>query len=181
MTFPVGYHRLHPNVSMNYQMNRLYGCVGEPEMLEEMRAAAPRISTYADWKREFVTLAERAAKNGHLLRSGFYWRSAEFFMMVDDPDRKLAREKFLGAVRSVYGAELGDRHAVPYADGKISGFLPAYRFKPSHAKGSIVLFRGFDSYIEELTSVFVYLREAGSDVIAFEGPGQGGALDHPAS
>ena len=95
MTFPVGYHSLHPDVSMNFQMNRLYGSVGESEMLAEMRTVAPRISTYADWKREFVALAESASKSGHLLRSGFYWRSAEFFMMIDDPDRKNAREKFL--------------------------------------------------------------------------------------
>ena len=177
MTFPVGYHSLHLNVSMNFQMNRLYGCVGEPEMLAEMREVAPRISTYADWKREFVALAERAAKNGHLLRSGFYWRSAEFFMMIQDPDRKSAREKFLGAIRSVYRAELGERQAVPYADGDIRGHLPAYRFRPPRAKGTIVLFGGFDSYIEEFTSVFVYLRDTGYDVIAFEGPGQGGALE----
>ncbi len=177
MTFPIGYYSLHPDLSMNFQMNRLYGCVGEPEMLEEMRTVAPRIATYADWKREFVALAELASKNGHLLRSGFYWRSAEFFMMVNDPDRKSAREKFLGAVRSVYGAELGERYAVPYADGDICGLLPAYRFKPPRVKGTIVLFGGFDSYIEELTAVFVYLRDADYDVIAFEGPGQGGALD----
>ena len=177
MTFPLGYHSLHSNVSLNFQMNRLFGCVGEPEMLEEMRAVAPRISTYADWKREFVALAERAAKTGHLLRSGFYWRSADFFMRADDPDRKGARKKFLGAVRSVYGAELGDRHAVPYADGKFSGFLPAYRFKPPDAKATLVAFGGFDSCIEELTSVFVYLRDAGYDVIAFDGPGQGSALE----
>ncbi len=177
MTFPVGYHRLHPDVSLNFQMNRLFGCVGEPEMLEEMRSVAPRISTYADWKREFVALAERASKTGHLLRSGFYWRSAEFFMRVDDPDRKGARERFLDAVRSIYAADLGERHAVPYADGKISGFLPAYRFTPPHAKATLVVFGGFDSYIEELTAVFVYLRDAGYDVIAFEGPGQGSALE----
>jgi len=177
MTFPVGYHCLHPDVSLNFQMNRLYGCVGEPEMLAEMRAVAPRISTYADWKREFVALAERASNNGHLLRSGLYWRSAEFFMMIDDPDRKPAREKFLAAVRSEYEAELGERQAVPYADGDIRGLLPAYRFKSPRAKGTIVLFGGFDSYIEELTSMFVYLRDAGYDVIVFEGPGQGGALN----
>ena len=177
MTFPVGYYSLHSNISMNFQMNRLYGCVGESEMLEEMRTVSPRISTYADWKREFVALAERASKNGHLLRSGYYWRSAEFFMRVDDPDRKPACEKFLDAVRSVYRAELGERHAVPYADRNISGYLPAYRFKPSRAKSTIVVFGGFDSYIEELTSVLVYLRDAGYDVIAFEGPGQGGALE----
>ena len=177
MTFPVGYHSLHSNVSMNFQMNRWYGWVGEPDMLEEMRMAAPRIATYADWKREFVVLAERAAQQGHVLRAGFYWRSAEFFMRADDPERKTARERFLAAVRSVYGLELGQRHAVPYADGRISGFLPAYRFKPPRAKCTIVFFGGFDSYTEELTSAFVYLRDAGYDVIAFDGPGQGGALN----
>ncbi len=177
MTFPVGYHSLHPDASLNFQMNRFYGSVGEPDMLDEMRMAAQRISTYADWKREFVVLAERASQQGHVLRAGFYWRSAEFFMRPDDPDRKSAREKFLGAVRSVYALELGVRHAVPYADGRIIGFLPAYRLKPPRAKSTIVLFGGFDSTIEELTPMFVFLREAGYDVIAFDGPGQGSALN----
>jgi len=177
MTFPVGYHSLHPDVSMNFQMNRSYGWVGEPEMLEEMRASAPRIATYADWKREFVALAERASQQGHVLRAAFYWRSADFFMATADPERRNARERFLQALRSVYGPALDERHAVPYADGRISGCLPAYRFTPPRAKGTIVFFGGFDSYIEELTSAFLYLRDAGYDVIAFEGPGQGGALN----
>ena len=139
--------------------------------------AAPRHRDLCRWKREFVALAERASQQGHVLRAGFYWRSAEFFMRPDDPDRKSARQKFLGAVRSVYALELGERHAVPYADGRISGFLPAYRLKPPRAKSTIVLFIGFDSTIEDLTSMFVYLRDAGYDVIAFDGPGQGGALN----
>ncbi len=175
MTFPVGYHSLHPNASMNFQMNRWYGWVGEPDMLEEMRTAAKRIATYADWKREFVALAERASLQGHTLRAGFYWRSADFFMRPDDPERKSAREKFLGAVRAVYEVELGERHAVPYVDGRIRGFLPAYRFTSPRAKCTIVFFGGFDSNIEELTSALIHLRDAGYDVIAFDGPGQGGA------
>ena len=177
VTFPVGYHSLHPDASMNFQMNRWYGWVSEPGMLEEMRIAAPRIATYADWKREFLALAERASQQGHVLRAAFYWRSAEFFMQADDSDRKDARAKFLGAVRSVYGLELGERHAVPYADGRLRGLLPAYRITPPRVKGTIVFFGGFDSYIEELTAAFLYLRDAGYDVIAFEGPGQGGALN----
>ena len=177
ITFPVGYHRLHPDVSMNYQMNRWFGWVGEPGMLEEMRLAAPRITNYADWKREFVALAERACKEGNILRAAFYWRAAEFFMRADDPDRKVARTRFLESVRSVYGLELDERYSVPYIDGHTNGFLPAYRFIPAQSKGTIVFFGGFDSYIEELTSAFIYLRNAGYEVIAFEGPGQGGALD----
>ena len=176
-TFPVGYHSLHPDASMNFQMNRWYSWVGEPGMLEEMRAVAPQIATYSDWKREFLALAEHASRQSHVLRAGFYWRSAEFFMQADDPERKIVRERFLAAVRSVSGPELGERHAVPYADGRISGFLPAYRFTALRAKCTIVFFGGFDSYIEELTTAFVYLRDAGYDVIAFDGPGQGSALD----
>lgn len=163
MTFPIGYHSLHPDVSMNFQMNRWYGWVGEPDMLDEMRTAAVRITSDADWKRESVALAERAAQQGHALRAGFYRRSAEFLMQADDPDRKSAREKFLKALRSVYGAELGERHAVPYAHGRHTGVLPAYRFQPPHTKCTIVFFGGFDSYIEELTSAFVSLRDAGYD------------------
>ena len=177
MAFPVGYHVLHSDVSMNFQMNRWFSWVGEPDMLEEMRRAAPRIATYADLKREFVALAERASQQGRVLRAGCYWRSAEFFMQADDPERKPAREKFLEAVRSVYGLKLGKRYAVPYADGHLKGFLPAYRFTPPRAKGTIVFFGGFDSYIEELTKACIYLRDAGYDVIAFDGPGQGGALN----
>ena len=176
MTFPVGYHRLHPDLSLNFQMNRWFGWVGEPDMLEEMRIVAPLIATYDDWTREFVALAERASRQGHALRAGFYWRSAECFMRPEDPERKGAREKFMGAVRSAYGRDLGQRHAVPYADGQIRGFLPAYRLTLRRPKSTIVFFGGFDSSIEELTPAFVYLRDAGYDVIAFEGPGQGGAL-----
>lgn len=175
--FPVGYHQLHRDVSMNFQMNRWFSWVGEPDMLEEMRSVASRIIDYVDWKREFLALAENAAGQGHVLRSGFYFRSADFFMRPDDPDRRNARVQFLSAVRSVYGLDQLLRHEVPYVADGTTCFLPAYRFTPRRSKGTIVFFGGFDSYIEELTSAFFYLRDAGYEVIAFEGPGQGGALN----
>jgi pimeloyl-ACP methyl ester carboxylesterase len=177
--FPVGFHQLHPDISMNFQMNRWYSWVGEPGMLDEMRSVAPRIANYADWKREFLVLADTAKREAHVLRAGFYFRAADFFMRTDDPDRRHARAEFLSAMRSVYGLDQIGRHEVPYAGGAAKGakgVLPAYRFTPRQSKGTIVFFGGFDSYIEELTSAFLYLRDAGYEVIAFEGPGQGGAL-----
>ena len=98
-------------------------------------------------------------------------------MRADDADRKAAREQFLPAVRSVYSLAQTDRHAIPYTDGHVKGFLPAYPFTPAQSKGTIVFFGGFDSYIEELMQAFFYLRDAGYEVIAFQGPGQGGALN----
>jgi pimeloyl-ACP methyl ester carboxylesterase len=162
---------------MNFQMNRWYSWVGEPGMLEEMRGVAPRITNYVDWKREFLALAKNAADQRHVLRAGFYFRAADFFMRSDDPDRHHARAEFLKAVRSVYGLDRFGPHQVAYAAEGASGDLPAYRFTPQPSKGTIVFFGGFDSYIEELTRAFFYLRDAGYEVIAFEGPGQGGALN----
>jgi pimeloyl-ACP methyl ester carboxylesterase len=175
--FPIGFHQLHPNVSMNFQMNRWFSWVGELGMLDEMRDAAPRIANYADWKREFSALAKNAVRQGHVLRAGFYFRAADFFMRTKDPERRNAREQFLSAMRLVYGLDQFGPHAVPYAEDGATGILPAYRFTPSKSKGTIVFFGGFDSYIEELTSAFLYLRDAGYEVVAFEGPGQGSALN----
>ena len=177
VTFPVGYYQLHPDVSMNFQMNRWFSWVGEIGMLDEMRRIAPRIGSYADWTREFLVLAENASRQGHILRAGYYYRSAEFFMKPDDAERKTAREKFLSAIGEAYSLDKIERHAIPYADGHVKGFLPAYRFTPVQSKGTIVFFGGFDSYIEELVPAFLYLRDAGYDIVAFEGPGQGGALN----
>ena len=53
---PIGYHAIHPDVSLNFQMNRWFSWVGDVGMLDEMRTVAPRITTYADWQREFAAL-----------------------------------------------------------------------------------------------------------------------------
>ena len=134
-TFPVGFHQLHPDVSMNFQMNRWFSWVGEPSMLDEMRKAAPRIATYVDWKREFLALAESAVSQGHVLRTGFYFRAAEFFMPADDPDRRNAREQFLRAMRTVYGLDQFGPHDVPYTGDGAKGMLPEYHFAANGYKG----------------------------------------------
>lgn len=78
--FPVGYYPLHPNVSLNFQMNRFYGWVGEEKMLDEMRAAAPRISSYDDWTREMLKLSDEALAAGRKLPAAYYSRGAQFFL-----------------------------------------------------------------------------------------------------
>src|SRR4029077_15890620 len=83
--FPVGYHQLHPNVPLNFQMNRFWGWVGEEQMLEELRVAAPRIASYADWVREMLELSDKALADGRRLPAAYYARMAHFFLTPDDP------------------------------------------------------------------------------------------------
>jgi pimeloyl-ACP methyl ester carboxylesterase len=65
------------------------------------------------------------------------------------------------------------RHEVPYAGAA----LPAYVLPAVGAatRGTVLLHGGFDSLIEEFYAIWQRVAEAGFDVIAFEGPGQGGA------
>ena len=173
---PIGYHTIHPDVGLNFQMNRFFGLVGDVSMLDEMRTVAPRITTYADWRRKFAALAQQALAKAQMLKAAYYLRSAEFFLPAGDPQRKPMREKFVQLVRDHCGVNASDLHRVPYADGPVRGFLPAYRFTPARPKGVVVFCGGFDSYLEELFPFFFWFRDAGYDVVAFEGPGQGGAL-----
>ena len=103
-------------------------------------------------------------------------RSAEFFLPAGDPQRKPMCEKFVQLTREYFGVTFSDQNRVPYADGPVRGLLPAYRFTPAQPEGVVLFCGGFDSYLEELFLFFFWLRDAGYDVVAFEGPGQGGAL-----
>ena len=54
--------------------------------------------------------------------------------------------------------------------------LPAYWLPAiGRSRGAVVLHGGFDSLIEEFLAIWMRIAAAGFDVIAFEGPGQGGA------
>jgi hypothetical protein len=95
--FPVGYHNLHPDVTLNFQLNRFWNWVGESQMLEELRRVAPSLRDYAEWTRELLALGERALGEGRMLPGAYLIRAGEFFMSADDPRRRGARRTFLAA------------------------------------------------------------------------------------
>ena len=172
--FPVGYHNLHPDVTLNFQLNRFWNWVGESRMLEELRRVAPSLRDYAEWTRELLALGERALGQSRMLAGAYLIRAGEFFMSADDPRRRGARRTFLDTVLREFGVGADQHHDVAYF-GRV---LSAYRLTPaSPPRGVIVVFGGFDSYIEEWLPMLLTLRDAGQDVIAFDGPGQGAALE----
>jgi pimeloyl-ACP methyl ester carboxylesterase len=169
---PVGYHRFHPDESLNFQCNRWLQWIG-PEAFDEIAATAIRIKNYDDWIDAFLDLASRARDEGRMVPAAYYDRSAEFFIPAGDPRKKPARQRFVSDMRLAYGME---RHlsAVPYENGS----LPAYDIGPdSTPSGTVVFFGGFDSYIEEFFPLIGAMEGAGYRVVAFDGPGQGGALE----
>jgi len=174
--FHVGYYdHLHVEPSINFQMNRWISYLGT-RALEDMQGIALRLSDFSSYRREFLALAEKALSEGRNLHAAYYFRSAEFFMRQDDPVKVPTRKKFLSLLWEKYRVNESDRLAIPYKDGNVNGLLPAYYFAHDQPKNTIVIHGGFDSYIEEFFPVILFIRDAGYNVICFEGPGQGGAL-----
>ena len=166
-----GFHRFHPDVSINYQLNRFSD--GSPQSVVELTAAAGRIFDYLDYIGELLGLSEDADASGRPLAGALYQRSAEFYMLPTDPRKDASRRRFVGAMRTIYGVDGATRDLIPYG----AGHLYAHRITPSGARGTVVMFGGFDSYLEELFATQRHFVAAGYDVVVFEGPGQGSVLE----
>ena len=172
-SFPVGYHDLHPNISINFQLNRFYNWVGDDSMLTEMRDSLAGVNEYPTFTKIILDLGEEALARHEVLKGAYYLRLAEFFLHFSDPRKLATRERFVGLL-------LDHLKIAPSAYGRIpfeTGWLPAYRLTPAQPKGTFVVFGGYDSYIEEWLPAALVFRDAGYDTILFEGPGQGAALE----
>jgi pimeloyl-ACP methyl ester carboxylesterase len=170
ITPPIGYHQFHPDISINFQCNRWVQWIG-PSAIDEVAELAAHANTYPEVIDGFLGLAERARAAGRTVAGAYYDRAAEFFMTAADPRRPAARARFLQAMRTAYGVT---PDLIPFG----SGSLPAYDLRPDHQIGAtVVMFGGFDSYIEEFLPMIASMVDAGRRIVVFEGPGQGSALE----
>ena len=171
MDLPIGYQQFHQEKFYNYQMNRLHA-LGYARQADIEKAAA-KIKTRANYVQAFTQLAEEAKADGRLKNAASYLRAAEFFAKHGSPQREAIYQDFHETFYAAFADEGIIRHEVPYDHS----FLPAMELQAASrpAQGTILLFGGFDSLIEEFFVIWKFFAQAGYRVIAFEGPGQGGA------
>ena len=175
-SFPVGYHDLHPDISINFQLNRFYNWVGDDSMLTEMRetlGGVKEASDYPMFTRLVLDLGEKALARHEVLKGAYYLRLAEFFMLTEDARKLPTRQRFVDLILDHFKIPSSAYNRISFE----SGWLPSYRLTPAQPKGTLVVFGGFDSYIEEWMPAALFFRDAGYDTILFEGPGQGAALE----
>src|SRR5208282_6257406 len=100
-SFPVGYHDLHPDISINFQLNRFYGWAGDDSMLTEMREAAAGMSgvdDYPTFTKTFLDLGDKALARHETLKGAYYLRLAEFFLSTEDPRKLPTRQRFVDLI-----------------------------------------------------------------------------------
>lgn len=167
--FPVGYRDLHEQENINFQLNRL---ILNGAKVEEVKELASKIKDFDDWKRELITLAEKALNENREVNAAWYYRAAEFFVSAEDPDKEKLYDKFIDLFYSNYPEINDQKLEIPYNNHS----LPVIFLKNEDKKGTVVIHGGYDSFLEELYMMGSYIRDSGYEVILFEGPGQGGVL-----
>lgn len=171
MALPVGFELFHRRGFLNYQLNRAHA-LGFADR-DELLAAAARVRSAGDCVVVFEALSRQAAADGRAVNATGYMRVAEFFT----PPRSAAKAERYRRYRELFDTLVAGtgvvRHDVPFA----GAFLPAYLLPTTRraAAGTVLVHGRFDSVIEEFYPIWQRVAAAGFDVIAFEGPGQGGA------
>jgi pimeloyl-ACP methyl ester carboxylesterase len=167
---PVGFEAFHRNAFLNYQLNRAHA-LGFADR-DELRDAARSVRSLADCVDVFTSLSELAEAEGRLRNATSYLRIAEFFT----PKRSGAGVPTYRRFRALFDRAFGDagpaRHEIPYGTATLPAYL-LHAVGPS--RGTVLLHGGFDSLIEEFYAIWERIAASGFDVIAYEGPGQGGA------
>ncbi|HET7671224.1 MAG TPA: alpha/beta hydrolase [Burkholderiales bacterium] len=189
---PFGWHHWEDHFFLSYQFRRALGETqeGGGAVSECFQAASRMKPDLESWHREWLVVAERndrrgdeAEQKGHIrtamncwLRAADYYRSAEFWLLPDDPRRMATFDKCERASHKWLRYLPGEVVEIPY-EGGVS--MPAYFIKPKGQKRWPVLisFGGLDSFKDELW--FMTGRGAvqrGIAVLLVDGPGQGGTL-----
>ena len=172
MKLPIGYYKFHKNLFINYQLNRWHS-LGYARK-EDIEKIGVKIRTFEDYVNEFKQAADNAKKEGRLKNAATYCRAAEFLIEPNNDDKIPVYDEFIQLFNQAFADENFERHKVPYNNSHLSAIrIPS---QTSNTLGIIVGCGGFDSLMEEFYCIWKFFAENGYEVIAFEGPGQGGTL-----
>jgi hypothetical protein len=127
---PPGYRQLHPDVSVNFQLNRWLGWM-TPQAVPDVAAAAAHARDYADLTSAFLHLADRLLSEERRLDAAFCYRAADFYLLPGDQRRVLARRRFLELVRGVYAIGPQHMNEVPMTE---AGCPPTASARPARGR-----------------------------------------------
>jgi len=171
VTLPAGFERFHRRDFINYQLNRTHA-LGFADR-DELFGAATHVQSIDDCATAFESLSNRAAGEERHRQAAGYARISEFFTPPRSVEKTNRYRRYLQLFDTAFADAGLVRHNIPYGEAS----LPAYSLRASGtpARGTVLLHGGFDSLIEEFFPICQRIAAAGFDVIAFDGPGQGGA------
>jgi len=160
-------------MQFDFQINRIL-TYGDKACVEaEVIGASGRITDMKSWFTEWYRLGGKAQGEGRFLHAGYYYRLAEFFLTERDEFKQRSYERSVSNFHRAMSRDESVRTVhVPY-EGTT---MKVHIYEAAKEKSSMVVFGGYDSFIEEFYLSIKEICESGYTVYVFEGPGQGESL-----
>jgi len=161
----------------DFQINRFMEPYKSDENVQQIiSSVASSIVNLETWYAEWFKVAKKAEGNGQFGLASAFYQLADFYLLEKDSRKKQTYELFKKTYYNSISMTNIDLVEVPYENG----YLPTAVFKNDHAKETLIVHGGFDSYLEELMRLMIsydFVENLKSyQIILFEGPGQGQAL-----
>lgn len=166
------YVKLHAVKQFDFQINRILTYGNQACDFEEVKTATAEIFDLGSWYTVWKQLGEKAECENRPLHSAYYFRLAEFFLK-ESPEKQ---EMYTKAIDNFHKIINTDKRVhfeyVPYRSAAMKTLV----FKSDNPKGNLVIFGGYDSFIEEFYLAVKEFSEQGFNIYLFEGAGQGETL-----
>ena len=156
----------------DFQITRFTSLLrGRYLQVQQDLASIHKVQDTESWYRWWMDRAQAYERAGLLEPAASYYRAALFYLPGGDARKEAAYEKFIHCFYSYHQDWQDCRYQVPYKEG----FLPALLLTNPQASRILLVFGGFDSYLEELAGWFELLRQElpSHNILIFDGPGQG--------
>ena len=169
----MAFKRLTSIMQLDFQINRImtYGekACNENEVIESSK----NIKDLKTWFDVWFQLGKKAETEQRYLHAGYYYRLAEFFLKEADPYKEIAYELSINNFTKIISQDKSvEMLYVPYETSE----MKVHIYKAINEKSKIVVFGGYDSFIEEFYLAIKEICEFGYTIYLFEGPGQGKSL-----
>lgn len=169
----MGYKNITGKIQFDFQINRVltYGKLACDE--EEVLEVAKGIGGLPAWFPAWYSLGVKAEAENRFLHAAYYFRLAEFFLSEKNKDKISTYNRCIENYKEVLSKDKSvEEVGVPYARTTMKTLI----FTPEIEIGVIVMFGGYDSFVEEFYLAVKSIVKKGYKVILFEGPGQGQTL-----
>lgn len=168
----MAYIQCHPVRQLEFQINRILTYGDDACNLDEVMRIIPSIVDLDTWYHAWRNLGETAEKEERSLHAAYYYRLAEFFLK-EGLQKDLMYQKSIENFHQIIGSDKDMRvEYVPYKNIAMKTFV----FPCKNPIGNLVIFGGYDSFIEEFYLTVKEFFLLGYTVYLFEGPGQGETL-----
>jgi hypothetical protein len=158
----------------NLQINRFINDYYQEDdrAQSDLELMIPRLKDANSWYETWLDFAKKREDSKDYDLASVYYQAAEFYVEPTDPNKEKMYQKYREAFYKGFNEFDYESFQIPYEDS----YLPAVKLLTPEAKKTLLVFGGYDSYMEEMLKMMKFIKGIHYNIIVFDGPGQGTAL-----